>query len=201
MHDRVKEFHERFGAPVGTEPNVLTPERRKARILFKFEELFELAEEAGFDVGIEIAPGAVGSITKDQIALIDTDREPNLVGMGDALGDIDYFTHGMGVEMGIRVENMTLCAHFGNMTKLAEDGTPIVNGITPGYRDTAGDMADGLEHHREDGYRPDQPIGKILKGPNYVAPTPLMERAIRYGFTELTDADIEEFIRQERNAD
>lgn len=76
----------------------------------------------------------------------------------DALGDLNYVDTGMAIEMGYDPRPVLDEIHAGNMTKLGEDGKPIINGITPGYR------------QGEAGFDSTARLGKVLKGPNYVEP-------------------------------
>jgi len=66
----------------------------------------------------------------------------NMVDVLDALCDILYVTYGAGHAFGIDLDEPFNNVHHSNMSKLGEDGKPI---------------------YRED--------GKVLKGPNYYAPS------------------------------
>ena len=76
----------------------------------------------------------------------------------DALGDVNYVDTGFAIEMGYDPRPVLDEIHAGNLTKLGEDGKPIINGVTVGYRDG------------EAGFDPTARSGKVLKGPNYVEP-------------------------------
>ncbi len=71
--------------------------------------------------------------------------------MADALGDLIYVVTGFALEMGIDLAAVFSEIQASNMTKLGADGQPIRNGETCELN-------------------PKYPVGKILKGPNYVKP-------------------------------
>lgn len=109
----VKEFHETFGHPVRTSPTARIPEALLRASLIK-EELGEY---------------------------IDALAERDTVGVADALADLLYVVFGAALAHGIPIDEVFAEVHRSNMTKLGEDGKPIVR-------------ADG----------------KALKGPNYEPP-------------------------------
>ena len=82
----------------------------------------------------------------------------------DGLGDINVVIHFNAHWLGMNLDRITQEINDSNMSKLAEDGTPIINGVTPGfsYNENA--------EEGEEGFRADLPIGKILKGPNFRQP-------------------------------
>lgn len=111
---QVREFHQKFGHPAPEFPTLIAGRRATLRISLIDEELSELKQ-------------AIAS--------------NNLIGIADALGDLDYVVNGAAVEFGIDLPAITAEIHRSNMTKLGEDGKPI---------------------YRED--------GKILKGNSYTPP-------------------------------
>jgi Uncharacterized protein conserved in bacteria len=121
-HEQVLEFHTTFGAPVGLTPALISPERAELRYELIKEELKELRDAIDADDLVEIA---------------------------DALGDLDYVVHGAAIEYGLPHALIVTEIHASNMSKLGEDGLPIL---------------------RED--------GKILKGPGYYRPNiaPILEK-------------------------
>ena len=110
----VREFHEAFNAPVAETPTLIPDDRFLLRYKLMREELDEYI-----------------------IAAIDKD----LVEVADALGDLLYVVLGSAVEHGIDLEPVLAEIHRSNMSKLGEDGKPVL---------------------RED--------GKILKGPGFFLP-------------------------------
>lgn len=71
----------------------------------------------------------------------DVGRYRNGVEVADALGDLVYVIYGFALEMGYDLRDVIREIHASNLTKLGEDGHPIL---------------------RDD--------GKVLKGPNYMPP-------------------------------
>lgn len=132
-YERVREFHETFGHPVAEEPTVIYSDRTMLRLELIREEFCELLEAAGFnDAAEEIRAVYLNP---------DIDWNPDLVGIADALGDLEYVVNGAALEHGIDLPAVVKEIHRSNMTKLGPDGKPI---------------------YRED--------GKILKGEGYEPP-------------------------------
>lgn len=130
-HDTpVVEFHEAFGAPVAWSPTIPDFERRKLRVKLLLEEVLEFAEASGVEVSC--CPEVCNDPLPDG---------HNLREAADALADIRYVTDGAALEWGIPLEKCLREVHRSNMSKLGEDGKPIL---------------------RED--------GKILKGPHFTPP-------------------------------
>lgn len=130
-HDtEVVEFHEAFGAPVAWSPTVPSFERRKLRVKLLLEEVLEFAEASGVEVSCH-----------PEVCADPLPEPPNLVEAADALSDIHYVTQGAALEWGIPLAKCVREVHRSNMSKLGEDGKPIL---------------------RED--------GKILKGPHFTLP-------------------------------
>ena len=115
--EQVKEFHETYGLPVKDAPDISDPKTNALRINLLAEEVEELKEalEAG-----------------DMIEVL------------DALTDIQYVLDGAYLSFGMQDLKTPAFEEVqrSNMSKLGEDGKPIVR--------------------EED--------GKILKGPNYFKP-------------------------------
>lgn len=114
-YDLVREFMEKFGHPVFDEPQLIADaDWEEMRVELIREEVKEL---------------------EDAVASRD------LVGIADALGDLEYVVNGMALGCGIDLPAVVREIHRSNMTKLGQDGKPI---------------------WRED--------GKVLKGPGYEEP-------------------------------
>ena len=134
-HDTcVVEFHEAFGAPVAWQPAVPPEDRRKLRCKLLLEETLEFVAASGYVFRQQEAGG-------DVVFTLEDLGEPDLVAAADALADIRYVTDGAALEWGIPLEKCLREVHRSNMSKLGEDGQPILR-------------ADG----------------KILKGPNFTLP-------------------------------
>lgn len=115
--EMVQEFHETYGLPVKPVPDISDKKTNALRINLLAEELDELKE-----------------------ALKDGD----LVEVLDALIDLQYVLDGAFLSFGLQDKKAVAFAevHASNMSKLGEDGKPVVR----------------------------ESDGKILKGPNYFKP-------------------------------
>jgi predicted HAD superfamily Cof-like phosphohydrolase len=134
-HDTcVVEFHEAFGAPVAWSPVVPSEDRRKLRCKLLVEEVLEFVAASGY-VFRQLESGG------DVVFSLEDLGEPDLIEAADALADIHYVTEGAALEWGIPLAKCVREVHRSNMSKLGEDGKPIL---------------------RED--------GKILKGPHFTLP-------------------------------
>ena len=115
--DQVKEFHETYGLPVKEHPDISDQKTNQLRINLLAEELEEFTEAL---------------------------RDGDVVETLDALIDLQYVLDGAFLSLGLHTVKEAAFneVHRSNMSKLGEDGQPIV--------------------------RPED--GKILKGPNYFKP-------------------------------
>lgn len=110
MQDQVREFHEKFGHPIGTTPAFSRPELRAKLIL----------EEA-----IETAVGILGSVAVTELLRNEIfefakvpPKEPNLVEAADGMCDLSYVNFGTAVEMGIDLQRVFNEVHRSNMAKV-----------------------------------------------------------------------------------
>lgn len=111
----VTELHQTYGLPINTELTFDVPEDvRELRAKLLVEEVEE----------------AVESI-----------QENDVYNLAKELADVVYVAYGCAITYGINLDKVFNEVHRSNMSKLGEDGKPIL---------------------RED--------GKVLKGPNYFAP-------------------------------
>lgn len=133
----VREFHTAVGAPINTgEPTLDIGDRLHLRMALIGEEFAEL-----IDAVYGKSAGDVIRADLDHIKAELDDNERDVVGAADALADLDYVICGMAIETGIPHPDVVTEVHRSNMSKLGEDGLPIL---------------------RED--------GKVLKGDNYSPP-------------------------------
>lgn len=167
--ERVLVFHKAFGLPVNELGYVPTVDERLLRGKLLLEEVVEhLCAGLGLtiidDSGALAGPDQEGGIYNMlKLEHIDGD-EYDPVQTLDGLVDIKVIANGTGVAFGLPVEKADRMVFESNMSKLDEDGKPIINGVTPGYTENG---QDGLH---EPGYRPDLPVGKVLKPATFVAP-------------------------------
>lgn len=134
----VEEFHTAFAHPVAYAPAMPSMELRLLRVRLLLEEVVEFAQAVGVDVQVAMMDG--NAVVFEVDPAIDHSKV-NLVEAADGLGDIRYVTDGANLVFGFPGEAVLAEIHRSNMSKLGEDGRPIL---------------------RED--------GKILKGPNYTPP-------------------------------
>lgn len=120
------EFQTAFKCPVNTEPTLLDKERAKLRYDLAKEELDEYMEAVENGDMAEIA---------------------------DSIGDQLFVLMGTAVEHGLQNVLMDVFEEIfrSNMSKLDEQGQPIINGENGVYDET-------------------RPLGKVLKSPNYFQP-------------------------------
>ncbi len=142
--ESIEKFHRAFGAPVASEPCIPSEERLKLRCTLILEECLEFIEAAGFEVCVDNLTETLADGYTIQQRFNRRPASPNMIGMCDALKDIQVVTLGTEVEMGIQKvsEPMFNEVMASNMSKLGENGEPI--------------------------YRAED--GKILKGPNFFKP-------------------------------
>lgn len=96
--EKIRQFHETYGQPVGEEPVFLSPERQALREALIDEEVQEF---------------------KDAVA------EGDLINAFKELADILYVVYGTAVEMGGDLDSVLNEVHKSNMSKLGEDGLPV----------------------------------------------------------------------------
>lgn len=135
----VRAFHEAFGHPVSYDPTYV-PEigLRLLRLRMLGEELMELARAMGCQ--IKLLSGMAEIDDRVDVEAVHS-LGYDVVEVADGLGDLRYIIDGGNLICGIPGEIVFYEIHFSNMSKLGEDGKPVVR-------------ADG----------------KILKGPNYWKP-------------------------------
>lgn len=96
--DKVREFHEVYGANIGTISEFPDADERKLRMDLLQEEF-------------------------DEYVMGETNSD--LVEVADALGDMLYIIYGTAVSYGIPIDDVFAEIHASNMSKLGEDGQPI----------------------------------------------------------------------------
>lgn len=139
----VEAFHDAFGHPVNKKPTIVDMKDVKLRLALILEEFIELTT-ASLDENSDKAQQLFETLNKAQQqiqTLTEVDKDLNLVEIADALTDINYVTYGAGHCFGVDLDACMEEVQKSNMSKLGEDGKPIVN-----------------------------EMGKIMKGPNYQKP-------------------------------
>ena len=167
----VKSFHLIYGIPAPKQHTPMSVGTRDRRLRLILEEFLELVAASGFRLSARDYAGEVVTHPGEQDIRVDhiegSQQDP--VEIMDALADIIYVTYGFAIELGLDLDEVLREVHAANLTKLGADGKPIVNGVTPGYRPRNGTSA-GVPLQDEEGFNPALPVGKIIKGPNYMPP-------------------------------
>jgi predicted HAD superfamily Cof-like phosphohydrolase len=155
----VRAFHEATLIPIGSKPSPLAPDRLKLRLSL-FDEFIELLEASG-------VPKAQCGWLKDVlnhsfIAKLDGTNQ-DVVEQADALGDIVVVAFGMAIEMGVDLNRVLAEIMRANMSKLDENGRPLINQCSRG---------DCEQPCMESTHwpKPDDPHGKVLKASGYRGP-------------------------------
>lgn len=122
------------------------------------------------DPGTEFKPGFgycedADCVVKIELGIPKNDRGLNAKEIVDGLADVDVVNHFNAHWHGFNLNYATHVANESNMTKLDDNGEPIINGVTPGYEGHPDrpDLADS-------GFDPTKPVGKILKSKNFREP-------------------------------
>jgi predicted HAD superfamily Cof-like phosphohydrolase len=161
----VQMFHRLYGMPVKARFEPMPISRMDFRLALVFEEMAELIEACGFKMEAdEEEPG----LSNGRIAVEHIEGVPaNYIEIMDALADIVYVCYGFAAELGLPLQVALQEVHASNLTKLGEDGLPIINKCvnTRDHLDGQPDPDCHMPHHR---INPNLPVGKVLKGRNYV---------------------------------
>jgi len=149
---QVKEFHEKFDLTINDKPTIPDEAILKLRCKLLLEEVKEFCESAGFAiVGIGVCDAEVEKIDG---------ATPNLVGMADALADIQYVNDGAAISLGIDLEPIATEVHRSNMTKLwkTEEVEMLRHDVNKNWS-AKGDTLSGFCVKNEH--------GKVIKSPSY----------------------------------
>ena len=120
---RTIEFHSAFGHPVRMLPQTIGRDEALLALGLIEEEFRELAEAMfpGITHDMECVP--VTKILKEYP--YEYAYEPDLVAIGDAVGDLDVVVNGAGIRHGFDMEQLGKEIHRSNMSKLDADGKPV----------------------------------------------------------------------------
>ncbi len=153
----VYEFMKTFGQDTPASPTSPIGKTRALRVKLLLEEVLELAAASGVTV-----QNGDGDPLSDTNVFIEANNGPvDLVGVADALADIDYVNQGAAVAYGLNLEPFQDEVHSSNMTKLWKleevSGTPALD-ITRVPATEDGRVC--IVRNKD---------GKILKSPSYRA--------------------------------
>lgn len=155
-------FHMVVGLPVAETPVVPSVSERYLRANLILEEFLELLDAMGFQLEVDGMPADPKTCEAVHIE----QSQYDLVETADALGDLNVVVNGTAVSFGIPMPLIDYEIYRSNLSKLDNDGKPIVNECPQGDACPDSARGDPCEHLP----MPDAPLGKRLKGPNYVAP-------------------------------
>lgn len=150
----VKEFYKGFkqeefiALSTGVDDSVISKERLDLKLKL-------IAEEFGELVGALYGPRAEGLLKAIWPFVVSLDEgNRDLTETLDALADLRYVLAGLAIETNAPVDEAFVIVHESNMSKLDENGEPIISdGVTPSEYD--GEV---------------KPVGKILKSKNFHEP-------------------------------
>lgn len=152
---KVREFYKGFNqeefiseGPASLDPSNISENRLNLKMTLIAEEFIELVEAVYGSKASQILDEAW---VKAQEA---DDNNRDIVETADALGDLVYVIEGLNIEAGIPSDTIFNEIHDSNMSKLDEEGNPV--------------LSDGVTPAKHDGKV--KPAGKILKGDNYFDP-------------------------------
>lgn len=115
MQSQVLDFHEKFGATIGTVPYEMTLEQRLLRAKLIMEEAVETCSALGFSVD-----GAIFADETVETTLAEWHKayeQPNAEDFIDGLADLMYVTIGAAITAGVDLEPHFDEVHRANMTK------------------------------------------------------------------------------------
>lgn len=149
----VAAFHRIFNHPAPAAPsskNLADAKLRRLRVMLIAHELAELCQGLAIDLDMRYVHADMHMLSGkelEQYIIVNSTQPddlpaPDMVLTADALGDLDYVVNGGGVAFGIELPSITAEVHASNMSKLDEDGNPIL----------------------------DPDTGKVIKGPNFLEP-------------------------------
>lgn len=154
----IRKFNAAFDRPVNNSWTQLTVTERELLGKLLLEETLEYVTKG---LGLEITWVPEGEnpfyLQPDDIQLGAT-QLVDPVECVDGLADVNVVAHFAAHWHGFNLDRATEIVNESNMSKLGDDGKPIINGVTPDSTG-GGPIID-----------PSKPIGKILKSPNFVDP-------------------------------
>ena len=150
----VRTFMQTFGQATPNSPTVPDRQTRNLRIKLLLEEVLELAEASG----VTIVDTRSGQLLKGDALAMAAEGEVDLVGVADALADIDYVNQGAAVAYGLDLEPFQDEVHSSNMTKLWSEAEVASPAMKVGY---------SIEGSNSGGYVVRNENGKVMKSPSY----------------------------------
>lgn len=142
---RVEVFHRNMKLPQNEFPVTPSISDRLLRGKLMLEEFMEFIEKG---LGLRLCHKAGGRLDSDELGVIHVEGDRYCpVETLDGICDMKVIADGTGVAFGLPVDQGDWEVFCSNMSKLDDNGDPIIN--------------DGI-------LRPDLPVGKLLKSDNYI---------------------------------
>lgn len=166
--DRVEHFHHRMGLPVREAPSGWhdepSVEERLLRGRLMLEEFREFIEDGlGLNLVVHDGIDEVGGM--EIVLRCYGNRKYDPIETADGLADIKVIANGTAVQFGIPMESIDLEVFASNMSKLDENGKPVVNRC---HFSTCADGAFGDCHNESHLIDSTKPAGKLLKPDTYM---------------------------------
>lgn len=147
-NEKVREFYEKFDQShhipaIGEQATLknMDPARVTLKLSLILEEFTELVEAVYNKKAADLIKETWDNIHDYRL---DEPRNLDVVEAADATGDLRYVIEGLDIEAGIPSDEVFTEIHESNMSKLGEDGRPVLSEV--------------------------KPVGKILKGKNFFDP-------------------------------
>lgn len=185
--EMAREFNRAFGRTICDSPREPTIEERILWAKLLLSETFETIQKGlGVELMFETMNGVEYYLDEDVINFVTEKKPYDPVETLDGIADVKVISNGMGACFGLPVEHADLEVFNSNMSKLDEDGTPIINSCRHWIDEDAESAASAIDETRaycqhqlrgasscpETNHLidPTQPIGKVLKGPKFRKP-------------------------------
>lgn len=152
----VRTFMQTFGQATPETPVIPDDNVRILRVKLLLEEVLELAEASGVKIVSEVPKGE--AITRGNLQVSSNGDNVYLVGVADALADIDYVNQGAAVAYGLNLEPFQDEVHSSNMSKLWSEDDLATDALKVGYL---------IYGSNQGKYVVKNPDGKVIKSPSY----------------------------------
>jgi len=164
----------------------MTPQRHAFRLGFILEEFKEILRDGfGIEMECEFIATKYGGThgeqkysTRSLANAVEYSNKREAKEVIDGLGDLNVVVNGYAVELGVNMDDVDQEVAASNFTKPDENGKPIVNKCKYDSDEMTNDTMGFCRHilngnecsTRDHWIDPNQPLGKVLKGPNFMKP-------------------------------
>lgn len=119
LQSQVKEFMLKAGQSCPDSPSIPNEDIRVLRVRLLLEEVLEFADASGVSIRDKFSD-ADGIYMENLNFGIDKHKLTDIVGVADALADINYVSYGAAVAYGLDMEPLEQAVHENNMTKFVD---------------------------------------------------------------------------------